>query len=399
MRILHTADWHLGRTLEGRDRLPEHEAFMDELVTIIDEYAIDAVLMAGDVFDSSNPPASAERFFYESMSRLSDKGKRPIIVIAGNHDQPERLAAAMPLLQEQSIHIVGWPRTTAVKVPIASAKTHLHVAALPYPSEARLNESFSDAGVFAGDDEAYRMAYDARISRLFQQLSAGFTNDNVNMVMSHLFMAGGAGSDSERPIEVGGAYTVRPGSLPDNIAYTALGHLHRPQWVREATSPTRYAGSPLAFSFNETGVAKSVSIIEAHPGEPAEVTEIPLSSGKALTRWKATEGLSQVDRWLDEGRGRNDWIELSIHSEYTLKPDEIQAIRRAHPGIVTIRMILPEETFHMYETRRDLPIEELFRQFYEKKTGGAVPEPALTQLFLELLEEDKDDTRQEVNVR
>ncbi|QQK76101.1 exonuclease subunit SbcD [Salicibibacter cibarius] len=398
MRILHTADWHLGRTLEGRDRKPEHEAFMDELMTIVDEYAVDAVLIAGDIFDSSNPPAEAERFYYESMSRLSDQGKRPVVIIAGNHDQPERLSAAMPLVQGQEIYMVGLPQSAALKVPIKQEGTHLHIAALPYPSEARLKESFSDSEAFAGDDETYRAAYDARIARLFQQLSSGFTRDNVNMAMSHLFIAGGAGSDSERPIEMGGAYTVRPGSLPENVAYTALGHLHRPQWVKEATSSARYAGSPLAFSFNETGVTKSVTVIEADPGKQARVTEVPLSSGKRLTRWHATEGIAQVHRWLDERHGMNDWIDLSIHSEHTIKPDDIQAIRRAHPGIVTIRAVLPEETFKPMESRQHLPIDELFRQFYEKKSDGATPEPELTQLFLELLEED-DSVQEEVNVR
>ncbi|QQK79983.1 exonuclease subunit SbcD [Salicibibacter cibi] len=397
MRILHTADWHLGRTLEGRDRKPEHEAFMDEVMTIVDEYAIDAILIAGDLFDSSNPPAEAERFYYESMSRLSDQGKRPVVIIAGNHDQPERLSAAMPLVQERQIYMVGLPQSAALKVPVKREGTYLHVAALPYPSEARLKESFSDSEAFSGDDETYRAAYDARIARLFQQLSSDFTHDNVNMAMSHLFIAGGAGSDSERPIEMGGAYTVRPGSLPDNVAYTALGHLHRPQWVKGATSPARYAGSPLAFSFNETGVTKSVTVIDASPGEEAHVTEVPLSSGKRLTRWHATEGIVQVHQWLDARYGTNDWIDLSIHSKHTLNPEDIQAIRRAHPGIVTIRTVLPEETFKPEESRQHLPIDELFRQFYEKKSDGATPEPELTQLFLELLEEDR--TREKVSVR
>ncbi|MBB6449126.1 exonuclease SbcD [Geomicrobium halophilum] len=391
MRILHTADWHLGRTLEGRDRMPEHEAFIDELVEIVDEYDIDAVLIAGDIFDSTNPPANAERLYYESMSRLSDQGNRPIVAIAGNHDQPERLSAALPLVQDQQIHLIGLPQTTSVKVPITRVNTHLHVAALPYPSESRLKESFSGTDVFSGDDHAYQAEYDARIAHLFQQLSDGFTDDNVNMAMSHVFMAGGAASDSERPIEVGGAYTVRPSSIPENAAYTALGHLHRPQWVKQTKTPARYAGSPLAFSFNETGVTKSVTIIEAHPGEEANITEVPLSSGKNLTRWKAIDGLSQVYQWLEKGRGTDEWIELSIHSERTLKPNEIQAIRRAHPGIVTIRTILPHEEFKEVETRRDLPVEELFRQFYEKKTGGATPDPELTKLLLELLEEEKEE--------
>ena len=96
MRILHTADWHLGRTLEGRSRLEEQAQFLDELAEIVEKEKIDVVLMAGDAFDTVNPPAAAEQLFYESLSRLSNRGKRPVMVISGNHDSPDRLAAATP---------------------------------------------------------------------------------------------------------------------------------------------------------------------------------------------------------------------------------------------------------------------------------------------------------------
>lgn len=107
MRILHTADWHLGRTLEGRSRLAEQEAFIDELVEIVAKEQIDVVLMAGDVFDSVNPPAAAEQLFYESLARLSDKGRRPVAVISGNHDHPDRISAARPLLSDYNIFLLA----------------------------------------------------------------------------------------------------------------------------------------------------------------------------------------------------------------------------------------------------------------------------------------------------
>ncbi len=109
MRILHTADWHFGRSLEGRSRLPEQEAFMDELVQLVRDQSIDIVLMAGDAYDSVNPPASAEMLFYEGLARLADGGKRQVAVISGNHDHPERLSASAPLAAGQSITLVGLP--------------------------------------------------------------------------------------------------------------------------------------------------------------------------------------------------------------------------------------------------------------------------------------------------
>lgn len=287
MRLLHTADWHFGRTLEGRDRTSEHVAFIDELVNIVDEEAVDAVLIAGDVYDSSNPPAVAEELYYESLSRLSDGGKRAVAVIAGNHDQPERLAAARPLIRNERIHMLGLPNEAPMSIWIPAHSETLNIAALPYPSESRLKISFTETGESVTEDVAYQQTYDQRIRELFNKLSKSFSANDVNVAMSHIYVSGGASTDSERPIEVGGAYTVKPQSLPSNVSYTALGHLHRPQWVHHAPTPTRYSGSPLAFSFNDTAVSKSVTIVDAKPNTEATIKEVPLSSGKPLVKVRA----------------------------------------------------------------------------------------------------------------
>ncbi len=110
MRILHTSDWHLGRTLEGRSRLEEQVMFIDELCGIVEAEAVDLVLIAGDVFDTVNPPAAAEELFYDALNRLADGGKRGIVVIAGNHDNPERLCAASPLAERNGIILYGLPK-------------------------------------------------------------------------------------------------------------------------------------------------------------------------------------------------------------------------------------------------------------------------------------------------
>ncbi|MBM7633441.1 metallophosphoesterase family protein [Geomicrobium sediminis] len=393
MRLLHTADWHFGRTLEGRDRTSEHVAFIDELVNIADEEAVDAVLIAGDVYDSSNPPAVAEELYYESLSRLSDGGKRAVAVIAGNHDQPERLAAARPLIRNERIHMLGLPDEAPMSIWIPAHSETLNIAALPYPSESRLKISFTETGESVTEDVAYQQTYDQRIRELFNKLSKSFSTNDVNVAMSHIYVSGGASTDSERPIEVGGAYTVKPQSLPSNVSYTALGHLHRPQWVHHAPTPTRYSGSPLAFSFNDTAVSKSVTIVDAKPSTEATIKEVPLSSGKPLVKVRAKNGLEEVYKWLEEANKLDEWVDLSIHSDHTLKPDDIGKIRRAHPGIVTIRAVLPEESMHHYEERKDVPIDELFRQFYVKRTGGAEPEQEVMQLFLSLLDDESTEHR------
>ncbi|MBM7659819.1 exonuclease SbcD [Bacillus mesophilus] len=392
MRILHTADWHLGKTLEGRSRLEEQAQFMDELVEIVEREQVDVVLMAGDVFDTVNPPALAEQLFYEGISRLSNNGKRSISIIAGNHDSPDRLLAAAPLAKKQGISIVGFPTVQVQSIYVPTTDETLKLAALPYPSESRLSEVLSEIN----DELALRNKYDERIQRMFQFMSEQFSPQTVNVAMSHLYVQGGSSSDSERPIEVGGAYTVAGTSLPKQAQYVALGHLHRPQMIKRAETIARYSGSPLAYSFSEAGYTKSVSIIDVVPGGEAQVTEIYLSSGKPLVRWKATEGVSQVHQWLDSKKDQQAWIDLEIHVTNTLSIEEIQRIRKSHAGIIHIRPVFEAEIEQQeLAAASNLPVDELFKRFYERQTGGAKLEPELLNVFLELLNEEKSTVGEE----
>jgi exonuclease SbcD len=392
MRILHTADWHLGKTLEGRNRLEEQAQFMDELVEIVEREKVDVVLMAGDVFDTVNPPALAEQLFYEGISRLSNNGKRPISIIAGNHDSPDRLLAAAPLAKKQGISIVGFPTVQVQSIYVPTTDETLKLAALPYPSESRLSEVLSEIN----DELALRNKYDERINGMFQFMSEQFTPETVNIAMSHLYVQGGSSSDSERPIEVGGAYTVAGTSLPKQAQYVALGHLHRPQMIKRADTIARYSGSPLAYSFSEAGYTKSVSIIDVVPGGEAQVTEVYLSSGKPLVRWKATEGVAQVHQWLDSKKDQQAWIDLEINVMNALSIEEIQRIRKSHAGIIHIRPIFEAELEQAeLAAASNLPVDELFKRFYERQTGGAKLEHELLNVFLELLNEEQASVGEE----
>jgi exonuclease SbcD len=389
MRILHTADWHLGRTLEGRSRQEEQEAFMDELIAIVRDQQIDIVLMAGDAYDSVNPPAAAETLFYDGLARLADGGGRQVIAIAGNHDNPERLAASAPLALRQGITLVGLPTPQLQRLDVSRTGERALLFALPYPSESRLRELLAEEA----DEACLRGAYSQRIAQLVALQAAEFTSRTVNLIMSHLYVLGGAESESERPIQVGGAYTVDTAALCANAQYVALGHLHRPQQLK-ASSLIRYSGSPLAYSFSETGQAKSVTILDIEPGGEPQLTEVFLSSGRPLVRWKAVEGITQVHRWLDEGKDARAWIDLELHIGDSMSMEQIQRLRKQHSGIINIRPIYPQVSTDA-ETgdaaRRDqLPIDEMFRRFYTRQTGGAEADPDLVRLFLEQLQQSTE---------
>ncbi|KQX64800.1 exonuclease SbcCD subunit D [Paenibacillus sp. Root444D2] len=383
MRILHTADWHFGRTLEGRSRLEEQTAFMDELVQIVQDQAIDLVLIAGDIYDSVNPPAAAEQLFYEGIARLADGGKRQVAIISGNHDHPDRLAASGPLAAKQGITIIGLPAPDIQSIGIARTGELARLIALPYPSESRLKELLSDVA----EEEVLRSKYSERVGALIRKQAASFEVGTVNLIMSHLYVLGGHETESERPIQVGGAYTVDTNALTAGAQYVALGHLHRPQNVK-AASPIRYCGSPIAYSFSEAGQAKSVTVLDLAPGQAAEPKEIFLTSGRPLVSWKAKEGIGQVHQWLDEQRDASAWIDLEVTMTEAMSIEQIQSLRKAYEGFIHIRPIYPEmEAVRAVVSRSDLSMEEHFTRFYSRQTGGAQPEPELVRLFLELLQE------------
>lgn len=415
MRILHTADWHLGKTMEGRERTAEQQQFIDEICTICESEAIDLVLLAGDIFHTANPSAAAEEMFYDALDKLANQGKRAVVAIAGNHDNPERLCAPGPLADRMGISLVGFPKDEIVPASnpnedrvrrVASGPSWLEVAipgcdhnaviaALPYPSEGRLRQLIAQSLT----EEELQQGYNKLISSTMSQLAVNYRSDTINLAMSHVFVRGGleSGDESEALIQqVGGTYAVDPSSFPSCAQYIALGHLHRPQAIGGKV-PGRYAGSPLQYSFGEAGQAKSVTIIEAVPGEPAVIHEVFLKAGKPLVKWRATGGLAEVHRWIDEGRDANSWIDLEVSITQPLTIDEIHSMRAASPNIVKFRPLFKQagqQQTVSQESERLSP-EQMFVKFFQNRHEGAQPDTDLINLFLELTQED-DSEEQEV---
>ncbi len=406
MRILHTADWHFGRVLEGRDRQAEQEEFVRELCRIAEERSVDLVLIAGDIYDSVNPPAWAEELFYEALERLAAGGKRGVVVIAGNHDHPERIRAAAPLARKHGIVLLGLPKETAyvsdedewterVRVVDAGASwlemaipgvSHTAVIlALPYPSEARLKELISQTF----SPEQMQQAFSERIATLMDELSSKFREDTVNLVMSHLFVMGGVETDSERPIQIGGTHTVSLSAFPKNAHYVALGHLHRLQKLSDAPL-IRYSGSPLAYSFSEAGQSKAVVLVDVVPGGEVKEEIVYLTSGRPLVRWKATKGIAQVEEWLREERDKGSWIDLEIHVSDVIDPAEFQRLRKLSDDFVKIQRVLVEPASQAKEQAgvdqklNEMSPEQLFRRFYERKRG-VQPDDRVVSLFARLM--------------
>lgn len=240
------------------------------------------------------------------------------------------------------------------------------------------------------DEIAIKKAYNDRLSDLFLEHAQSFRKETVNILMTHLFAAGGKESDSERPIQVGGAYTVHPSAFPATAQFVALGHLHRPQTLSDSPVPARYAGSPLAYSFSEAGQPKSITVLDAKPNVPISKREIELTSGRPLIRWRAENGLAEVYQWIDEKRDSEAWIDLEIRLDEAMSMHDIQALRKVRPHIVNIRPIYKgNQALGNQTARSNLPIDQLFIRFYKNQMDGAEPGSELVQLFMQLIEEDE----------
>jgi exonuclease SbcD len=404
MRILHTSDWHLGKNLEQISRIEEQREFIDCICKTVEHQRIDLVLVAGDIFDTYNPSAVAEELFYQALDRLNGKGKRAVVVIAGNHDNPERLCAASPLAYKNGIILLGYPGSDAGKYTIESdgigiadsgpgwlelcvpgCDYHAVIITLPYPSESRLEEILSQQA----DEEVLQKAYSEKIASIFSSLGQKFRDDTVNLAVGHFFLRGGKESESERTLQVGGALTVDPGVLPSNAHFVALGHLHRPQEIRTAPCPAFYSGSPLAYSFSEAEHSKAVFIVDAVPGEKAQVSPLYLDCGKPLRRWIAEEGIGQAIKWCEEGRDSNAWVDLELVTDRVLTLEEQKALRSLHPGIINIRPRLKSEAVDIIspQSREGRKIDELFQDYYKYRTGTEISEE-LMEAFIEVLNDE-----------
>lgn len=381
MNILHTSDWHIGKRLMDRERLPEQIQAFDELVSICEKEQVELVIVAGDVFDTYMPSAEAEEVFFRTVKKLASDG-RAVVVISGNHDDGVRLAASASLAAEEGIYLFGNGReimpigthrpVRAVAsgegyVVIENAKgEQVYVNALPYPNEARLKEEKSDEG------------YAEKIGRWIMRGEAGYRGDMAHILLTHLFVAGGRVSESERDIDLGGARAVPLSALPSD-GYVALGHLHKPQKFGDNV---RYSGSLLQYSFDENE-KKQVLLLRTTGRLVEVVKEIGLTSGKKLVRLEAS-GVEQAMNLLE--RYPDCFIELTLHLTAPLTSQETQSLRAANDGLVSLIVRTSGTSDVTIVKRSSLSARELFDAYYASVYGQS-PAQDLTEAFMALLEE------------
>lgn len=322
MKILHTSDWHLGRSLYGRKRYEEFSAFLDWLTQTIEDEKVDALLVAGDVFDTSTPSNRAQELYYRFLCRVAASCCRHVVIIAGNHDSPTFLNAPKELLRALNVYVVG-SMTDALEdevfVLYTDDKPEAVVCAVPYLRDKDIRtvepgETIDDknAKLVEGLKHHYADVCSIAEQRRAEFKSAG--HDEIPIVaMGHLFTAGGKTVDGDgvRELYVGSLAHVAKEVFPSSIDYLALGHLHVPQAVGDAKH-IRYSGSPIPMGYGEATQEKKVVLIEWGSTVPS-IQELPVPCFQELIRIFGS--LDDIQAKLEELKKEESsaWLEI----EYT----------------------------------------------------------------------------------
>jgi len=383
MRFLHTADWHVGKTLKGRSRLAEQEQVLREIVTIARAHEVDAVLVAGDLYDTAAPTADAQKLVNRTLLGLAKDGVE-VIAIAGNHDHAATIDAYRGFAKAAGITLVGTVRTAAngglVEFTARSTGERATLAVLPFLST---RYAVRAAELLAGTPAQHTSAYDQQLRDILGKLTAGFRDDAVNLVMAHLTVLDGRMGGGERAAQSIFEYAVPAGIFPVDAHYVALGHLHRRQTVA-ASCPVHYSGAPLAVDFGEQENTPVVCVVDAAPGTPAAVTDVPIQAGRRLRTLRGTVAeLSVLGEmvgddflrvWVREPAraGLREEVTALLPNalEVRIDPEFAAPLAAARPSPEPGRT--PVELFGEYLGSRgvaDQRVAELFRTLHERITG------------------------------
>ncbi|QTJ52652.1 exonuclease SbcCD subunit D [Dolosigranulum pigrum] len=363
MRFLHTADWHIGKIVHEQSMLADQAYILEQLIEQVEEYEVDAVLMAGDLYDRSLPPKEAVSLVNQTLSRLINELEVPVFIIAGNHDSNERIEYLSGVAEAKQLYMEGTLKAYTRKVSLKEADIYM----MPYADHVLIRQAL--------DQPEIRTIEEAVAAQVEQITSSDeFDRSRINMVMFHGYVISGSRtsleeSDSERPLSIGTAEWIDQ-SIFDAFDYVALGHLHKGQKV--GSNRIRYSGSPLKYSKSEATHQKKSFIIDIDH-DSLEVTPVPLIPKRDMRIVRgAFDDLMQQD-WSD------DYIFIELTDDMFIQ-DAMSRLRGQFPQILGLEYVNLRADQSTYQTARsqDLKrqsIESLFSDFFEQYTEHTLDEP------------------------
>ncbi|OGQ99046.1 MAG: exonuclease sbcCD subunit D [Deltaproteobacteria bacterium RIFOXYD12_FULL_55_16] len=407
LRLLHTSDWHIGRTLYGRKRYKEFDSFLTWLAETIQQNEIDALLVAGDIFDTSAPSNRAQELYYRFLCRVAASSCRHVVVVGGNHDSPSFLDAPKELLKALDVHVVGSSNEALEDEVLVlrneQAAPELIVCAVPYLRDRDIR--VAEAGESVEDKErklidGIRNHYVA-VAALAEQKREELGSDIPIVALGHLFTAGGQTVDGDgvRELYVGSLAHVTAGIFPAGFDYLALGHLHVPQKVNDLET-IRYSGSPLPMGFGEAKQQKRVCQVEFH-STAASVQLIDVPVFQKLERVKGDwNGISSRILELSV-TGSQGWLEVIYEGDEVIGDlrDRLEAaISGTQMEILRIKnnriidRVLGQ--IHAEETLDDLNVNEVFERCLAVHDVPEDQRPELLRAYQETLSSFNEDDRQ-----
>jgi DNA repair protein SbcD/Mre11 len=374
MRFIHTADWHLGRQFHNVSLIEDQRYLLDRLVAAAADADVDAFVIAGDVFDRAVPSPEAVALLDDCLAELVLGHGIPVIMIAGNHDSPRRLGFASGLLARAGLHVMANCTAPPQAVVLSDRDGPVHFIGLPYAEPALVREASGEADLATHSRAMHWLTGAAR---------AALPPGERSVCVAHCFVAGGAESESERPLTVGGAAAVPPECFA-GFSYTALGHLHRPQAIG---ARIHYSGSLLKYSFSEISHRKSAHLVELDGAGIPSVEYIPLTPPRDL---RLIEGeLAELLSGPAAGEQADDFLLVRLTDAHELL-DPMGRLREVYPNVLHIERPAfaraGADPLRAHRSRGGDP--ELFAAFFEQVTGAALSDAeaaAFREVYDELL--------------
>lgn len=390
MKILHTADWHLGAKTEGRSRLNEQRKILAQIEKMADEESVSVVIISGDIFDQAVPTSEAEDLFYETLDNLTKKKNRVVIAIAGNHDDHKRLLAGVHFAKKHNAIIVGnlnpkvekietdkmlveslAPGSIDISVKTARGIQRVVVACLPYPSEYRMDEEVK------AEDYASKVAAWARL------VCKGFRKDSVNILATHIMLVGSNryASEDGDVVRVGDINAVSKSDLP-KADYYALGHIHSCQNMKGNYC---YSGAPLMLDFKQK--TAGVCLIETSKDAVRKVEYKELTCANKMVEIEIHKK-NKLDEIFEKFTSE-DIVNVTFIQDEPLNSDFIKTLKANYPCVAQVKLRrenISKDDVNYVSNRKNLDMDSLFTNFY-KARKFMEPNKDVLKLFKELMED------------
>ena len=383
MKIIHTADWHLGKMVHGLHMTEDQSYILQEFIEIVETEKPDAVIVAGDLYDRAIPPKEAVDLLDDIFTAICHDLHIPLIAISGNHDSPSRLRFGSSLFKKHQLHLSTHLEEAFQPIKIGNP-VEAHVYTIPYTEPYEAKEFFEDDTI---------VTHQQAMERIVEEIVANMDASVLNVLVSHAFIRGGTETDSEEQLTMVGNSPAIEASLFKPFDYVALGHLHRSQYIGQEN--IRYSGSILKYSFSESNDTKSVSVVEfVKEKEEPSIKRIPLVPKRDL-RW--------ITGYFEEiAAGKvvpptDDYIGVELLDDGQII-DPVSKLRKLYPNLLhlekrNITNIDRTKERESIRKRREMSHQELFGAFYQSIKGQALPkerEEIIQELIYELMLEERE---------